>query len=295
MKALEMRSLVIATSAMALASLLGCASIIGADDYKVGGDGGPTGGSTGTGGNSGTGGGPGTGGGTGGDPGTGGSVAGTGESLCGNQPDCAPGLACEHSSLGASGICVSRCQYVEDCDSNHDCVGGTSVGFESSCILKCPEGTCPDGFTCANVPAADDASAPLSDCLPSDWLGSDDGGITPEDAPSGKGTGDGCILDSECASGVCASNQVDPGWCTKICTSTLDCVGSHAGHSEFGAVGGCFLAANNNYQCFPECDSDPNLCGYFPGTICAPGFTDIGGVSHALCTLPPSEAGPPGQ
>lgn len=117
-----------------------------------------------------------------------------------------------------------------------------------------------------------------------------------------RGTGEACALDRECIDGACLVLGFSGGYCTKSCTTSVDCVaGSQCGTNPSGvgptkvclkqcsspgqAPGGCrssyVCEANAGTSgvpvCFPGCTS-PTMCGLAPscdtrGFCCGvPGF-----------------------
>ena len=207
----------------------GCANVIGADDYKVG--------STGS-----------------------SMPAGAGEGLC--ETTCAgPGLMCQHSSFGTTGLCTYGCADDSACASDHLCIGAKDAAdtFPNSCLVKCTT-TCPSGMFCGALDVG-------NVCVPTDWFGA--------------GVGDECTDDPQCKSGMCR-NKPD-GWCSKPCgvgdslceTDDANLTNAH------GEVNWC---TNNlgGIACVPGCTLDAADCQFYPGTSCKT-ITDVTGSVEMAC------------
>ena len=247
---------------IALLSGGGCASVIGADDYKAGG-----GASAGYGGATG-----GYGGGTGGYGGATGGSSGSssGDTLC--TATCADArFSCERPSTVASsiqGVCVEACPVGDECDSSHQCISGTSIGFASSCLRDCTDATCADGMSCTAVPSA--TGGTLSVCVPDAW-----------GQGSGKEIGAPCNANSQCASGDCAGTASSTRWCTEVCTVGNGMCGWTASSTTYAW---CVTNTTGAASCFPDCTVNSD-CSQFTGTVCK-SATDVYGTTVSVCSTP---------
>jgi hypothetical protein len=208
----------------------------------------------------------------GGDAGTptqnGSSTADAGKSICKSVTDCEKGLTCQRATIGTDGMCTVGCSTNADCPSGGECVSGSSIGLAPSCARTCSTSNdCSAGMSCFSVDNG------KSVCLPQDW-------VTPA-----KGIGDSCVHDSDCTSGMCTATGGATGWCTKTCSgdSTISCAGSHNGKNENGEDNWCVKASDNNYYCFPGCDTTSSSCNEYASTSCRSANT-YNGNSRLICT-----------
>ena len=187
----------------------------------------------------------------------------SGEALCSGGSGCPTGLACQHSSLGASGVCVQGCVDDTSCAPGHRCIDGSDVGFAPACLEQCTTSNdCGGGLGCF------DLGAGLLVCVPFDW----------SSTPSTKGLGDTCASDAECSSGNCA------GWCTEACgPGNSLCWGDYDGHNEFGEWNWCMWTNASGYLCFPGCSGGGGVCGNYSGTYCQSG-SDADGTATSVCS-----------
>jgi hypothetical protein len=194
---------------------------------------------------------------------------GSGQATCENSQSCGGGMACEHATVGTSGICAAGCQLDSDCAKGHSCISGRQIGFASSCLQQCSTvSDCAAEFDCVTI------SGGKKVCVPFDW----ESQSQPQPPPqANKGIGDVCTSNSECASGMCA------GWCTAACSPTnAGCYGSHAGNvaNQFGEVNWCMATTNGDF-CFAAC-TNPSDCSNYPGTTCKQGMS-VDGHSVSVC------------
>lgn len=209
------------------------------------------------------------------------------------QPTCgARGLAC-----CASG---SACYFALTCQSGVCLPPATDAGVCGGLGQACCSGSCTaSGTVCqSNVCVAQ--STPDA--------GTDAGNQL-------KMTGEACTADAQCVDGTCLQVGFDSGYCTKACTTSVDCfAGSQCGVNPSGigpakvclkqcsnpgvAPGGCrsgyvceanagtsgvpvcFPACTSVTQCglAPDCDSRGFCCGG-DGFVCCNGNTCLNGTS----------------
>ncbi len=114
---------------------------------------------------------------------------------------CPDGFACQTGAQPCAGSCQQSGALGDMCETNFDCTSGicATLGDLSFCTDFCSDtALCPDNFTC--TPAGDS-----SVCVP-------DGG----------GLGAQCNVNTDCVSGICAT-EADRRYCTRICDEMTPC------------------------------------------------------------------------
>jgi hypothetical protein len=238
-KACSAAVLVVAASA--------CANLIGLSDYEV--DESSAGG-TGGGGSGGA-----AGGGTAGSAGTGGCIPTGNPRQCGNNGECCDFAADQARCVNfpdRGAFCSSRCTTNSQCTSN----------------------------CCVPLDSGNSACAFPEFCGAGGTGGGTGGGGTGGTGGTGGAGGSGGIGSPCTGSGTCGSGTnagtCNGRWCTRPCTTSIDCPGNNW----------CIRNNAGTNTCFVGCTSNAN-CASLTGTTCQ-SATTIDDLPMSVCSLPPS-------
>lgn len=234
-----------------LIAVSACANLIGLSDYEVDESSTPAAGGAAATGGGGTAG-------SAGSAGTGGTCIPTADPrTCGDTSECCDGptraRCVDFPERGT--FCASSCTANSECRSN--CCAPLPSGVR---VCAFPE-FCGMGGSAGTAGAA--GTAGTAGRGGSAGTGGSGGGIgspcTTAMAPCGSGTN----------AGTCNGR-----WCTKTCTTSVDCPGNNW----------CIRNNAGTNTCFVGCTTSTN-CAQFSGTVCQSG-SDVSGLPIMVCTLP---------